>query len=187
MKETKIFIITGNQGSGKTTFLQEMIFGLANNNLQTGGILAVGFWKNYERDYFELVDLKSKNGILFCQREPKEGWEKLRHFYINPSGQKFGEAALDPAYLKDSDIVVIDEIGPFELKGKGWAQSIHSILEKLSGMFMVWVVRKSLLDEVSSHFNIQPLKVYDVEEISAENVANYILKSIAKKSRANNI
>lgn len=176
--EHKIIIITGEQGSGKTTFLQEMIFGLANNNIKTGGILAEGFWKNYERDFFELIDLKSKNGILFCQREPKEGWEKLRHFYINPSGQKFGEEALDPKYLKDSDIVVIDEIGPFELKGKGWALSIHSILKELQGMFMVWVVRRSLVDEVTSHFNIQPLKVYNVEEVCAENVASYILKSI---------
>lgn len=174
--EHKIIVITGEQGSGKTTFLQEMIFGLANKNVKTGGILAEGFWKNYERDFFELINLKSKNGILFCQRKPKEGWEKLRHFYINPAGQKFGEAALDLKYLKGSDIVVVDEIGPFELKGKGWSQSIQSILEKLPNMLMVWVVRKSLLDEVASHFNIQPLKVYDVEDICAENVASYIIQ-----------
>lgn len=174
--EHKIIIITGEQGSGKTTFLQEMIFGLSNNNVQTGGILAEGFWKNYERDHFELIDLKSKKSILFCQREPKDGWEKLRHFYINPAGQKFGEAALDSEYLKDSDIVVIDEIGPFELKGKGWARSIQSLIENLPDMTMVWVVRKSLLKDVTSHFNIQPIKVYHVEEICAENVATYILQ-----------
>lgn len=176
----KIIIITGEQGSGKTTFLQEMIFGLAKNNVQVGGILAEGFWKNQKRDFFELIDLKSKNRILFCQREPKEGWEKLRHFYINPEGQKFGEAALDPEYLKDSDILVVDEIGPFELKGKGWAKSINSILEKLPGMIMVWAVRKSLLNDVALHFNIQPLQVYHVEENCAENVAGYIIQSCRK-------
>lgn len=176
MKETKIFIITGDQGSGKTTFLQEMIFNLANSNIKTGGILAEGFWKNYERNHFELIDLKSKNSILFCQREPKDGWEKLRHFYINPAGQRFGEAALDHEYLKDSDIVVIDEIGPFELKGKGWSRSIQSILKNLPDMTMVWVVRKSLLDEVASHFKFQPLQVYHVEEVCAENAATYILQ-----------
>lgn len=176
--EDKIIIVTGEQGSGKTTFVQEMIFELASNNVHTGGILAEGFWKNYERDYFKLIDLKSNKSILFCQREPKEGWEKLRHFYINPDGQKFGETALETNYLRSSDIIVIDEIGPFELKGKGWAQSIHSILEQLPGRLMVWVVRKSLLNEVVSHFNIQALKVYHVEEICAENVASYILKSL---------
>ncbi len=174
--EQKIIILTGDQGSGKTTFLQEMIFGLTSNSLLIGGILAEGFWKNYERDRFELIDLKSKNSILYCQREPKDGWEKLRHFYINPAGQKFGEAALDHEYLKDSDIVVIDEIGPFELKGKGWAGSIQSILDNLPDITMVWVVRKSLLDEVASHFKFQPLKVYHVEEICAENVTSYIIQ-----------
>lgn len=174
--EHKIFIITGEQGSGKTTFLQELIVRLANNGLQTGGILAKGFWKNYERDYFELIDLKSSNKLLYCQREPKNGWEKLRHFYINPDGQKFGEAALDPDYLKNSDIIIIDEIGPFELKGKGWAKSIEAILKQLPGITMVWVVRKNLLNEVANHFNIQALKVYHVDEVCAENVASYIIQ-----------
>jgi len=172
----KIIIITGEQGSGKTTFLQEMIFGLANNDIQIAGIFAEGFWKNYERNHFELNDLKSKNSILYCQREPKEGWEKLRHFYINPDGQKFGEAALDPEYVKSADIVVIDEIGPFELKGKGWAKAIESLLRKLPEKPMIWVVRKSLLNEVASHFKIQPLKIYHVEEICAENVVSYIIQ-----------
>ncbi len=173
----KIIIITGEQGSGKTTFLQEMIFGLANNDVQIAGILAEGFWKNYERDHFELIDLKSKNSILYCQRKPKEGWEKLRHFYINPDGQKFGEAALDTGYLMNADIVVIDEIGPFELKGKGWAKAIESILRRLPELTMIWVVRENLLNEVTDHFKIKPLKIYHVEEVCAENVASYILKS----------
>lgn len=176
MKKQKISIITGTQGSGKTTFLQEMMFNLASKKVQVGGILAIGFWKNYERDFFELIDLKSKNSILFCQREPKDGWEKLRHFYINPAGQKFGEAALDHEYLKNSDIVVIDEIGPFELNGKGWARSIQLILDNLPDMIMVWVVRKSLLDEVATYYNFQPLKVYHVEEICAEDVATDIIQ-----------
>ena len=174
----KIVIITGEQGSGKTTFLQEIIFGLANKNVQIAGILAEGFWKNYERDHFELIDLKSKNSILYCQRKPKEGWEKLRHFYINPDGQKFGEAALDTGYLMNADIVVIDEIGPFELQGKGWANAILSILKRLPDMLMIWVVRESLLKEVTTHYRIKPLKVYHVEEICAENVTSYILKSL---------
>ena len=172
----KIIIITGEQGSGKTTFLQEMIFGLANNDVQIAGILAEGFWKNYERNHFELIDLKSKNRLLYCQREPKYGWEKLRHFYINPDGQKFGEAALDPKYLKDADIVVIDEIGPFELQGKGWAKAIESILKGLPELTMIWVVRESLLNEVTAHFKIKPLKIYHVEEVCAENVVSYIIQ-----------
>ena len=172
----KIIIITGEQGSGKTTFLQEMIFGLANNDVQIAGILAEGFWKNYERNHFELIDLKSKNRLLYCQREPKDGWEKLRHFYINPDGQKFGEAALDTDYLKNVDTVVIDEIGPFELQGKGWAKAIESILKGLPELIMIWVVRESLLNEVTAHFKIKPLKIYHVEEVCAENVVSYIIQ-----------
>lgn len=175
-----IIIITGEQGSGKTTFLQELLFELANKDVQIGGILAEGFWKNYERDYFELIDLKSNNKLLFCQREPKEGWEKLRHFYINPEGQKFGEAALDPEYLKDSDILVVDEIGPFELKGKGWAKSIEFLLQ-VPIKTMIWIVRKSLLNEVIAYYKVNPLKIFNVKEVCADNVAAYVIEIIGMK------
>jgi nucleoside-triphosphatase len=174
--KNKIIIITGEQGSGKTTFLQELLFELANKDVQIGGILAEGFWKNYERDYFELIDLKSNNKLLYCQREPKDGWENVRHFYINPVGQKFGESALDTNYLQRSDIVVIDEIGPFEIKGKGWAKSIDSLLKDIPKRIMIWVVRKSMLEEVKNHYKIKPLKIFNVTEHCAENVATYIVQ-----------
>lgn len=175
-----IIIITGEQGSGKTTFLQEMLFELTNKDVQIGGILAEGFWKNYERDSFALIDLKSNNKLLYCQREPKDGWEKVRQFYINPDGQKFGEHALDTDNLKNADIVFIDEIGPFEIKGKGWAKAIDSLLNVIPKKTMVWVVRKSMLNEVTKHFKIKPLEIYDVGEVCAENVAIYIIQSFGK-------
>jgi nucleoside-triphosphatase THEP1 len=181
VKERIIHIITGGQGAGKTTFLQEMIFGLAKSNIQLGGILAEGFWKNYERDHFKLIDLKSNNSILYCQRETKKGWKKWRHFYINPEGQKFGELALDPDYIAESELIVIDEVGPFELKGKGWANSIRKILDKLPDKTMIWVIRKHLLDDVYAHFNIQPYKVYHIEAVCAENAVSSVLKSLITK------
>lgn len=174
----KIIIITGDQGSGKTTFLQELIYGLTSRDIKVGGILAEGFWKNHERDHFKLIDLKSTKKILYCLKEPINGWEKLRQFYINPVGQKFGEDALAVENVKSSDVIVIDEIGPFELMGKGWAKSIESLLKILPEKMMVWVVRKMLVDEVSNCFKIIPLKVYNVEEFCAENVESYILKSL---------
>ncbi|MCD4694912.1 MAG: hypothetical protein K8S16_01630, partial [Bacteroidales bacterium] len=41
--QNKIFIITGEQGSGKTTFLTDVVNGLKKSKVSVGGILAEGY------------------------------------------------------------------------------------------------------------------------------------------------
>ncbi len=151
---TNIFIITGEQGSGKTTFLKQLIDQLKQNKLCVGGIVAEGFWKDGQRERFNLVDQLSGDSIVYCQREQKKGWEKIRHFYINPKGQSFGEQALSIDKLKISDVIAIDEIGPFELQGKGWAVSLKRIM-KHHKLTVILIVRELLLDEIISYFQLE--------------------------------
>ena len=109
--KNKVIIVTGNQGEGKTTFIRNIILDLKKEEFKIGGLIAPGYWKNNTREKFELQNIKSNKVIIYCQIEPKKGWDKIRKFYINPLGQLFGEQALDPDFLKSSDIIIIDEIG----------------------------------------------------------------------------
>ena len=146
------FIITGKQGSGKTTLLLEVVQMLKQQGTRVGGIAAVGCWKEGVRDSFDLLDLQSGDTCKFLQRVPVEGWEKLRRFYVNPQGQRFGETALDPEHLKNVDLIVIDEIGPFELQAKGWAKALDKIFNTLDKPLLV-VVRESLTAEIADRYN----------------------------------
>ena len=112
------FIITGEQGSGKTTLISEVVLNLQKRGFIIGGILAEGSWENNIRNSFELVDLLTGERIIYCQRNEVEDWEKIRNFFINPRGQLFGENSLAMDHIKNADLIVIDEIGPFELQGK---------------------------------------------------------------------
>ncbi len=175
MKKQKIFIVSGAQGAGKTTFTQELISQLLIKGITSGGILAKGYWKENVRERFDLIDLLTKEKMIFCQREKKTGWEKVRHFYINPLGQSFGEKALHPDNLKDVDIVVIDEVGPFEIEGKGWADSIEKLLNE-SELPMIWVVRESIVWEVLEKWEIEPIQIFHINEkeplIAAQEIYN---------------
>lgn len=160
--KNKVVIITGEQGEGKTSFIQEVIAYMKKKNVKPGGLIALGYWKNNTREKFELQNLLTNEKIIFCKVDPERGWEKIRKFYINPKGKAFGERALDPKFLKTSDVIIIDEIGPFELEGKGWARPLSEILEKLT-IPLILVVRKSLLEKVINHWNIED---YDILEFS---------------------
>ena len=170
-----IAIITGESGDGKTGFVKDMTKILDARQVRYGGILALGYWKNNQRDRFELCDLLTGEKIVFCQRTPVESWEKIVSFYINPQGERFGNDALNIARLKDVELIIIDEIGPFELQGKGWAEAIENILREVS-VPMLWVVRQSLVDEVVAHWGAENFAVFNVRESRPEEAVERLLQ-----------
>jgi nucleoside-triphosphatase len=166
----KLIIISGERGEGKTTFLAQIVQELRKRKLKVGGILALGYWKQGVRDRFEIVNLSDDTSRIYCQRNPVEGWEKVVHFYINPEGDKFGNQALDTQILKDSDWVIIDEVGPFELQGKGWATAMQKLIHELNKP-MIWVVRKSLVDKVIANWKVENYTVYNIQQYKADQIA----------------
>ena len=66
-------------------------------------------------------------------------------------------AAADPACRT----VLVDEVGPLELDGRGVAEGVGAALSRASGMVML-VVRRSLLDAVRTRFALHDASVLDV-------------------------
>jgi nucleoside-triphosphatase len=173
----RIFIVTGDQGEGKTSFVEKTIRLLRSENIHCSGVLALGTWKKGLRDRFYLVDLNAEKEIIYCQRDPEEGWNKINHFYINPEGQKFGEQALSLEYVEHSSVVVIDEIGPFELAGHGWARSLDVLLESRISILLI-VVRKPLLEEVLEKWKMTNAEQFDIHVASPEALVHALKKHL---------
>ena len=163
----KIVIITGIQGSGKTSLLLRLVSGLSNYGMIPGGFTTEGFWDLNTRSRFELVDLITGKRILFCSKIQQLNWYKTGQFYINPEAVRFGEGLLDPDRIINSDFVSIDEIGPFEIGGNGWTEAIHKIADFLPDQSMIWVVRSSLLQKVIEYFELQNYFTLSTENVQA--------------------
>jgi nucleoside-triphosphatase THEP1 len=176
--KNKVFIITGEQGSGKTTFLVQIIEELKRSGIHPKGFIAEGFWLNNERSHFDLIDLSNQHRILFCSKDFNQGWEQIGHFYINPAAIDFGEKILDLAAANQSTLCVIDEIGPFELQNKGWSHSIFSISKSNPELPMIWVVRKNLVQPVIAHFSVENYCLFHAESgnlhIAATKIKDYL-------------
>jgi nucleoside-triphosphatase THEP1 len=157
--KNKIFIITGSRGSGKTTFLENLTLELKNQSVLTAGFKAKGFWQNNTRSHFEIVDLITEEKRLFCTVEQVSGWEKIGHYYLNPLAVDFGEEILEPNQSNQFSLFAIDEIGTFELQGKGWFNAIQKRIKSSPNIPMIWVVRSNLLQEVLEYFNIQNFEI----------------------------
>ncbi len=171
----KIIIITGEQSEGKTSFLEKIIPMLKQSGLGIYGFIAKAYFENGIKCGYMLHDIYSGSKTNIIQTEDFPGAIKFRRFFFNTEGIDKGRAILDSEIDFDADnILIIDEIGPLELDGGGWAESINK-LTTLSQYNMIWIVRKKLVEVVIKKWNLTDPIVIDISKKSVES-ANELIK-----------
>ena len=152
-------IVTGPQGSGKTTFVENLT-SLAKDRYTIGGFLSHGTWLGNKRDSFTIEDLMTGQAELLCDQQDTPGSIKFRHFFFKPRGFIFGECAIEHAIRSKYKIIVFDEIGPMELQANGWAGSLTKALSGFCPL-IIMVVRQSLVEKCIDHWKIKGAEIYD--------------------------
>jgi nucleoside-triphosphatase len=68
-------------------------------------------------------------------------------------------------HLKDPSLkyIILDEVGPLELSGKGWDQWLKTALPKLNNKTLILVIRDHLLKEVVVHYGLDEFEVVGKE------------------------
>ena len=67
------------------------------------------------------------------------------------------------AKVTGSDILVIDELGPLEMSGKGWSDLIGKILQEYPRP-MIWTVRRSLAEKMAVRWNVGKVDIIFLKE-----------------------
>ncbi len=167
-----VFIIAGDQREGKTTFLRKTIKLLKESGQKVEGIMAEGIDVDGQRNGFHLIDVKDeKKKIVLCNIEGKENWEKTGRYYFNPDGLRFGRDVL--SNISTDSIIVIDEIGPLEINGGGWSDSIQKILLNYDNP-MIWVVRRKLTEQIIHKFDLKNVSIMDIKFYQPEELVEYV-------------
>ena len=143
----KIIILTGDIQTGKTTSLQQ--FCVERNNV--AGILTPVV--NGKRMFYDIA----KND--FFEMEAVVDEEKLaigKYLFSAASFKKANEILLQESKRDDIGYLIIDEIGPLEIKQqKGMYDSFTKILDSLFNYTLIIVVRQALVDDVVAVFNLE--------------------------------
>ena len=176
-QHNKIFVISGETRSGKTTFLKQIINDLkqANPQLKIGGIIAHGTDYRGERFGFSIENIITGEKQYLCSREKAHNDDlKTGRFYFSKTGFEFGNnAILDE--LEEMDVLVIDEVGYLEIKGKGWFETIEKAMNK-PGLDMIFVVRKRILEDVLNLWQNKQFIVVDITKTTPDFVVNNLYK-----------
>jgi nucleoside-triphosphatase THEP1 len=145
---------------------------LGSAGIISGGILAPGrYLDSGEKEYdLELHPVDIKCSLSSRIRYP--GWQKIGGFYFNPEAIEAGLGHLYDLTQKAYQLLVVDEIGPFELDGLLWAPAIPGLLEKNEPM--IWTVRNRIVYPVCDRWKLENPHIINLDEIGSESALKNI-------------
>ena len=157
-----IIIITGKINSGKSSRARTFANGLLKKGNSAGGVVTVPFWRGEKKSYY-IFDLMTGESRLFASEEPVVPSIRYKRFYFSAYAFPFAEEAAERA--SGADFLFIDEPGPLELEGRGFASLIDRTIRDFSGT-LVLVVRENITEEITRRFSLPAdlIRIYPPEK-----------------------
>lgn len=143
-------ILTGERGEGKTTLCLALAEEARRAGWTVGGVVTPGRWDGGQRDGYRVKDLLTGEERPLASRSG-ERTIRVGSFSFDSEGIAFGRRALEAALAAKVQLLIVDEIGPLELRGDGWAPLLDRLHSGAPGA-MVWVVRPELVEEVRKRY-----------------------------------
>ena len=141
-----IIVLTGAPGVGKTTAIIRVARALKERGVKVGGIVSRELRTTTMRMGFEFIDLTTNDRHILASitgNGPRVG-----KYFVNIAGCRFAAERLTNA-IRNSDIIVCDEVGPMELKSKEFIYSLKNLLyvEKKVVVVLHQKLQHPLIDE----------------------------------------
>jgi nucleoside-triphosphatase THEP1 len=176
-KKSNVIIITGEIGSGKTTLISGISSRLQESGFRTGGIVAPAIYEQENKTGYTAIDIATGNKMQLSQITEIEGMPRVGKYFFLSEALDFGRNALSVERNLESQIVLIDEIGAWELQGQGWASSLNELIINCE-MPLIITVRKSFLELVIENWILQNPLIIQAHTTSVNDAFEEIIKSI---------
>lgn len=142
---------------------------LAAAGVRVAGILSPGDFDHGRRTRFDLLILDTGERLRLAESDGNGPSDSGRGYRFLPETIAAGRAALAKERINHADVVFIDEVGPLELRGEGWAPALDGVTATRKPM--VWVVRPGLVEEVRRRWLLQNAIVLEVSATAPESLA----------------
>jgi nucleoside-triphosphatase len=168
-----IIVLTGAPGVGKTTAVIRVARALKERGVKVGGIVSRELRINNMRVGFEFIDLTSNDRSVLASitgNGPKVG-----KYFVNIAGCRFAAERLTNA-VRNSDVIICDEIGPMELKSREFIHSVKNLLEVDKKVIVV--VHQKLQHLLTDEFRNKSSLLINLDLENREKVNEILLDKI---------
>ncbi len=147
-------VISAGKGEGKTTFLRSYVAQASDSGRRIGGIAAPAVFEADKRVGYDLVNLQDgQTRRLARVISPGDAQPTVGVYQLDENAVAEGKEAIVSAVREGLDVIAIDEIGPLECRGGGWAAAFVVALRDIRpDQELVITVRPSLVEELPDRF-----------------------------------
>jgi len=148
-----VFLVSGRVQEGKSTLVQGALRRLP-DSLRTGGFLSLPNMEAGGRKGLYLKGLAGERFQALATMEDFPGAVAQGRYFFHPEAFQAGFRWVEEDLRHGCALVVVDEVGPLELRGMGWAPLLDKLVQS-PPMPMLWIVREDSLLEVVRRWNLR--------------------------------
>jgi len=150
-KQPLMILISGESGSGKTTWCKEQIEIAKKEGLKIAGLLSTAIFKGKEKVGIELINLESGEKRQLAKLRPQiEPDQIIKRWLMDEDVIHWANESLKK--IEACDLLVIDELGPLEFKSSQGFQEAFSLINKKKYHVALVVIRPALIRSALERF-----------------------------------
>jgi nucleoside-triphosphatase THEP1 len=170
-----IVVVTGTTGSGKTTAVEAAVAELTAAGTQVAGFVQPGVWEEEDKVGFLVKDVATGEQTQLARRVTHESGQHGTGFHFNATGLALARQAL--RRVRSGAVLVVDELGPMELRGHGHMRAVRKALSVNGLAGVVVVVRRHLVPALLAALDAETAVIVDVQA-EAEAAPHAILDGV---------
>lgn len=169
----QVFVITGEIGRGKTSFL-EQFSRLVERSWTVDGLLCLA-----DDTSRQVGHSSSSYKVKFFDSSTLYPWatknEMGKGFSLDEETREIVEVKLQKS---NKEIIILDDIGPYELGGRGWCHLVKNLL--LKDKILILSIKKRLLPEVVDYFKLPVAFVADLDQYDFSYLQQQLFNELKK-------
>jgi len=171
----RVVVVTGPSDGGKTNTVTGLSSRLQNDGVRVFGFVQPGVYEEEQKVGFRLRDVATGEEAVLATRGTRREGRYGTYFQFFDEGFELGRKALQR--VKPGSLLVIDELGPVELRGEGHMRAVRDAVAVPDLIGAVIVVRRHLVPSLLAELNASDAIVIDVEK-TGDRAADAVLEAL---------
>lgn len=175
--DSRIIVLTGAFGSGKTTLCTQLISLLRQSGTDIAGIVSPPEFENETKVGIHIQNIRTREERLLAKYVSRDQGTANLHWRFDIASMEWGTEILRTA--TPCQVLIIDELGPLELvHGDGW-HIAFAVLKARNYHTALVVVRPSLIPHFREQVKGFPIAVITVTPTTRVLIRNTLIRALA--------